>query len=286
VGIAAVRYLVAVSGGVDSVVLLDKLVRAGSRELIVAHFDHGIRSDSAADARFVQGLAVHYQLPFVTKREALGEKAGEEAARKRRYAFLRYQAEKHGATIVTAHHQDDVVESIAINLVRGTGWRGLAVLGAEDIIRPLLPFSKIQLREYALAKRLEWVEDSTNASAKYLRNRIRRQLQQYLPNVQKQAVIARWQRQLKLKKQIAGEIESFTSKSGQYSRYLLTMVDPLVAIELLRALVAAKTGVTPARPQTVRALLAVKTARPGSTFEIGGGTKLQFTSRTFIVADY
>jgi tRNA(Ile)-lysidine synthase len=90
------KYLVAVSGGIDSVVLLHKLVAAGEHELVVAHFDHGIREDSAEDARFVKGLAEHYGLPFVMKREELGKTAGEEQARTRRYAF--YAARQRSTT--------------------------------------------------------------------------------------------------------------------------------------------------------------------------------------------
>lgn len=67
------KLIVAVSGGVDSVVLLDMLVRAGQDGLVVAHFDHGIRDDSAADARFVEGLAVSYGLSFEMRREELGQ---------------------------------------------------------------------------------------------------------------------------------------------------------------------------------------------------------------------
>ena len=82
-------YIVAVSGGVDSVVLLDMLAKKGEHELVVAHFDHGIRPESDADARFVWALAQCYGLPCEVRREELGAGASEELARARRYAFLR-----------------------------------------------------------------------------------------------------------------------------------------------------------------------------------------------------
>jgi tRNA(Ile)-lysidine synthase len=94
----------------------------------------------------------------------------------RRYEFLRRVAERHDATIATAHHEDDVVETIAINLTRGTGWRGLAVLNSPDVVRPLLKVKKSQLYEYALKRGLEWVEDETNLTDAYLRNRLRSRL--------------------------------------------------------------------------------------------------------------
>src|SRR3989344_5293986 len=115
------NYIVAVSGGVDSVVLLDMLIKQKEHNLVVAHFDHGIRVDSDADARFVWELAKKYELSFEVRREELGDAASENTARSHRYAFLRDIAKKYSATIVTAHHADDVVETIAINLTRGTG---------------------------------------------------------------------------------------------------------------------------------------------------------------------
>ena len=133
------RYVVAVSGGVDSVVLLDMVAQeVAPQRLIVAHFDHGIRPESADDAAFVKSLAKQYGLTFETKREELGANASEELAREHRYAFLRDVAKRYSATIMTAHHADDIIETIAINMTRGTGWRGLAVLDSPGIERPLL----------------------------------------------------------------------------------------------------------------------------------------------------
>jgi tRNA(Ile)-lysidine synthase len=277
------KYLVAVSGGIDSVVLLDALVAQGKHDLVVAHFDHGIRKDSAADSRFVAGLAAGYGLPFVTRREDLGAQASEDLARARRYAFLRDQAKKHDAVIVTAHHQDDVVESVAINLTRGTGWKGLAVLDSADIHRPFTQHTKTQLREYAKAKRLEWVEDSTNATPAYLRNRLRRRINSRIQAAQQQAIAASRQRQVSLKRAINQAIAPYIQADGRYSRHLLIMIDPSVASELLRAMIAAKTDWSPTRPQTARALVAIKTARPGSIVQVGAGATLCFTTHTFIV---
>lgn len=275
------KYLVAVSGGIDSVVLLDMLVKGGKKDLIVAHFDHGIREDSAADARFVEGLAKRYGLEYVTKREELGAGAGEALARKRRYAFLRSMADNYRAAILTAHHQDDIIESIAINLIRGTGWGGLAVFAAEDIGRPLLRFSKEDIRTYALANRLEWVEDSTNAEDIYLRNRLRREIKSRLDELQKERLIELWKRQTKIKEKIKREVTGLYDEKA-WSRYFMTMIDQVSARELLREAVKKKTGTTLTRPQAERALLAVKTARAGSVFEAGSGIKLRFTATTFI----
>lgn len=277
------RCVVAVSGGIDSVVLLDTLVRAGGYELIVAHFDHGIRDDSAADARFVEELASKYGLPFVMRREELGRQASEELARDRRYAFLRHVAYERDGRIVTAHHADDMVETIAINVIRGTGWRGLSVLDAPDISRPLLRQTKQDIRDYALHHRLEWVEDSTNGSTYYLRNRLRQLVGEKLSSDGKQALGKLWQGQITLKVSIDEEVKRFIQSDNKYSRYLFIQLEPLVACELLRGAIIHATGVGLTRPQTERALLAIKTARPNTQYEVGGRTQLRFTTRAFIV---
>lgn len=273
----------AVSGGIDSVVLLDMLVARGMHKLTVAHFDHGIRPDSQEDARFVEALAKKYNLPFVSKREELGAGASEDLARTRRYAFLNEEAKKRDAIIVTAHHSDDVIETIAINLVRGTGWRGVAVLGNQSTIRPLLHITKADIRRYALDRRLEWAEDSTNMTGDYLRNRLRRKITTSLPAGSKKTLLDIWSGQLELKQQIDKEQKKLIPFGKTQERYFLIMIDSNVAEELLRSMVATKTGITCTRPQAARALLAVKTAKPGTIFEIGAGQKLHFNVDTFTI---
>ncbi len=168
--------VVAVSGGLDSVVLLDLLAKQMPPEqLVVAHFDHGIRPESGLDAIFVAGLAKKYGLRFVTERRELGPHASEAIARKARYDFLHRVRTDHDAhAVVTAHHQDDVLETAALNLLRGTGRRGLSSLKSTDTTwRPLTGYSKASLRDYALSNGLTWHEDATNHDTKYRRNYIR-----------------------------------------------------------------------------------------------------------------
>ncbi len=289
------KYLVAVSGGVDSVVLLDMLIKdwhlaEGTRRkpsfsgrdefwnsfpkrnggqrppVIVAHFDHGIRDDSASDAEFVAGLAKKYNVPFETKREVLGKDASEELARERRYTFLRDAAKKHKAVVVTAHHMNDIAETIAINVARGTGWRGVAVL-ASDAYRPLLSMTKKELLAYAKKNKLEWREDSTNASDAYLRNRLRRKLTDEDAVLQLAALRAR---QVELRDAIDKEVSDALAKGeSAHSRYFLTHIPATAATELLRGLAICEMGYSPTRPQLERALLAIKTARPGTKFPFG-----------------
>jgi tRNA(Ile)-lysidine synthase len=272
------KYIVAVSGGVDSVVLLDMLSKQSDLELIVAHFDHGVRDDSAADAEFVAELARKYNLPFETKREELGVDASEELARDRRYEFLKTVAGKHGAQIVTAHHGDDVIETIAINLMRGTGWRGLGIMDSESITRPLTHTFKTEIREYAKNNNLQWREDSTNASDKYLRNRIRAKSLN-LENVQKLQLLDLWVKQKRVKKLINGEVAKLMGDGPEYSRYFFINIDTASAMECLRRI----TNVRLTRPQMTLTLNAIKTILPNKTFQAGNGVKIEFTARNFTV---
>lgn len=269
------KYIVAVSGGVDSVVLLDMMTKVPQHELIVAHFDHGIRDDSAEDAEFVSGLASSRRLIYVSKREELGKAASEALARDRRYGFLRELAAQHNARIVTAHHLDDLVETVAINLHRGTGWRGLAALDS-DILRPLIDTPKKQLIEYAQANGLQWREDSTNATDAYLRNRMRRKAIDITHDTKRQ-LRALHSHQKHLKGEIENEVQQLVGSGPEYSRYLLTHIPQLTALECLRAITKGKLT----RPQLVRFLLAIKTATAGSVYEAGSGVKIRFGTRHF-----
>jgi tRNA(Ile)-lysidine synthetase-like protein len=269
------KYVVAVSGGVDSMVLLDKMVRAGAGELVVAHFDHGIRDDSFIDAAFVRQVAEGHGLVFETLREVLGPQASEALARERRYAFLRDVAKKHNAQIVTAHHIDDLVETVAINLTRGTGWRGLAALDS-DITRPLIDTEKATLIDYANKRKLAWREDSTNADSQYLRNRLR----QKTPGIsedEKRELRALHAHQKALKREIRREARNLIGQGPFYSRYFFTHLQTPVALECLRELTDGKLT----RPQLNRLLTAIKVAKPNTTFEAGLGIRLHFNTRQF-----
>jgi tRNA(Ile)-lysidine synthetase-like protein len=174
-------YIVAVSGGVDSVVLLHKLVsRLTMNDIyapiyVVAHFNHGIRNDTEIDKDLVQNLADKYELEFEYSEGKLGPGASEATAREARYKFLRSVKAKHNADkIITAHHQDDVLETMVLNLIRGTGPRGLSPMqNQNDVIRPLINRKKTELIEYAKENNLVWHEDSTNNDENYLRNYVR-----------------------------------------------------------------------------------------------------------------
>ena len=180
--------IVGVSGGVDSVVLLDLLQRAGFLQPIVAHFHHGLRGkDADRDAEFVRELAKDADTKFVlgrgkTRARAKRTKASlEEAARELRREFFVLVAQNHGAAVVfLAHHAGDSAETMLFHLARGGGRRGLGSLRAEAdlvegivIVRPLLAFTRTEIKAHAKARKLRWREDKSNASREFTRNRLR-----------------------------------------------------------------------------------------------------------------
>jgi tRNA(Ile)-lysidine synthase len=185
------RYVIAVSGGVDSVVLLHLLAGRPDLQLTVAHYDHGIRDDSVEDRLLVQRLAEAYGLPFIYQTGALGQNASEEVARRARYDFLHQVRQASGAdAVVTAHHQDDLLETIILNLLRGTGRRGLSSLKSTAIVkRPLLGLPKGELLRYAEREGLRWREDSTNADDRYLRNYTRHNILPRFAEVDREALL-------------------------------------------------------------------------------------------------
>lgn len=168
-------YVVAVSGGVDSMVLLDLLRQMSGVKVVVAHYDHGMRPDSDLDRQLVQEMAARWRLPFVYEAGRLGHGTSEAKARQARYNFLHRVRRASGAkAVATAHHLDDVLETVILNLLRGTGRRGLTSLRSRQYVkRPLLDVPKAQLLTYAHDHHLKWREDSTNQDVRYLRNYVR-----------------------------------------------------------------------------------------------------------------
>ncbi len=277
-------YVVAVSGGVDSVALLDMLVKRGEAALIVAHFDHGIRSDSASDRKFVQDLAAKYGLQFVYDEGNLGAGASEATARDARYAFLRRIKQATGADwIITAHHEDDVLETAIINMIRGTGRKGLGSLRSTDeIYRPLLNTPKSELLSYARENGLEWREDSTNADAKYLRNYVRHNIlprfdpesRQRLRGLIDSTIITNSE----IDRFLAWELQGNLSDEG-LDRYWLTMLPHDVAREVVASWMRSN-GISDFDKKTIeRIVIAGKTYAPGKQIDVDGSHIIKVSSK-------
>ncbi|MFH0993544.1 MAG: tRNA lysidine(34) synthetase TilS [bacterium] len=176
--------IIAVSGGIDSMVLLDLLVKARNRldlTLIVAHVDHQMRSASADDANFVATQCLAYDVPCESMRlEPWDHGNFHEYARKARYDFFLSVAQRHGANkIALAHQADDQAETLLMRIVRGSGLAGYAgmperaTLATVEIIRPLLRISRMQIRNYQKQHDIPYREDESNAENHYTRNRFR-----------------------------------------------------------------------------------------------------------------
>jgi tRNA(Ile)-lysidine synthetase-like protein len=176
--------LVAVSGGVDSVALLEALVRTGRRPAVL-HVDHGWRAESKAEGKAVAALARKHGLKFFATRLRSSQKT-ESAARAARYAFFAKTATKLGRRdLVLAHHADDQVETFLLQLLRGAGAGGrgmdeVSTRGGLLLHRPWLALWKKEIVAYARARKLSWSDDRTNADTRHRRNRVRHRLLPYL----------------------------------------------------------------------------------------------------------
>ena len=269
------RYVLAVSGGVDSVVLLDILSRQGGLELVVAHFDHGIRADSADDRRFVEKLASTYDLPYEYTEGRLGPKASEAAARKARYDFLgRLQKEQKALAIITAHHQDDVLETAIINILRGTGRKGLTALRSrEDVIRPLLKVPKSELITYAKDRDLRWHEDPTNADLSYLRNYVRHKLLTRFSSADRQQLVDILTKLTITNKELDSAIQDLLVRqpAGQLDRQWFNQLPHAAAREVMAGWLRAGGAPGFDRKTLERLVVSAKAAPAGQTFPVQAG---------------
>lgn len=182
--------LIGVSGGRDSAVLLHALVKAGFKQLIVCHLDHSLREESRDDAQFVVEQARSYGLEHEDEYEDVARLSKERklsieaAAREARYAFFSQVAwDRWCPRVILAHHADDQVETLLLNLLRGSGATGLGAMrpvsireqhGARlEIHRPLLSVWREEITSYAEKHQVEFREDASNLDRKFVRNRLR-----------------------------------------------------------------------------------------------------------------
>ncbi len=285
-------YVVAVSGGVDSMVLLDVVRQLPDVRLIVAHVNHGIREDATEDAKLVRAIAMSHNLPYEEVRLQLRSNPSEEEARTARYDFLRHVGKKYNAAaILTAHHKDDVIETAMINLLRGTGWRGLSSLRSTDgIIRPFLKLPKAELEAYGRQHALQWRYDSTNDELKYMRNDIRRRLVPHLPPQKLEEFYQYIVRQNDVTVTIDREVAQWLganalrdSSTAALPRYEFIMMPQHVAHELLQSVLRQLGGKSITRPLADRALLFIKVAKSSKTFPLGTHWQLRALPRQVIV---
>jgi tRNA(Ile)-lysidine synthase len=180
------RVLLAVSGGIDSVVMLDLFLKSGYENLGLVHCNFMLRgSESDADEEFVINLASRHNIPLFTKHFNTKAVAKEQkisiqmAARELRYNWFSWLLDEHKYDhLALAHQADDITETFFINLIRGTGIKGLAGIQNKSgkKIRPLLFATRRQIEAYAIANNIIFREDSSNQETKYIRNKLRHEI--------------------------------------------------------------------------------------------------------------
>ena len=263
------KLILAVSGGMDSMALLTMYAHA---DIIVAHIDHGTRKSSAEDADFVRQKCQELGVKFYETKLELGEGVSEELARKKRYEFLKTIQEKEGGTLCTAHHLDDVLESIVINLIRGTGWRGLTPFYGDELVRPFI-ISKMWKRDvlkFAGEQNIRFRQDPTNYEADYLRNRVREKMTG-LDEIARANIIELFERQNELR----GKIEKLVTELAKqtvvgknfHKKELFLTADEKVVLEVLRE-ICLMHGYSLTRKQLVDFLAAIKTYAPHKKFNL------------------
>ena len=279
--------LVAVSGGPDSVALLDLLHNARVElelSLVVAHVDHGISPDSGTVARSVGALAREYGLPFETTELRLGPDATETEARRARYAWLRDLQKQRGAKyLVTAHHEDDQVETIVLRALHGSAPAGLAGISAKSrggLVRPLLPFSRRELAEYVATRGLPVHDDPANRDPRHLRSWVRATLlpllQDRLGSRLRRDLLAKgrhaardaraWDQMLDLLPDLALDVQP---DSFAVARGVLCGYDNALSVALLRA-AARRVGLV-LGPTRAGRLIELAQRPSGRQLALGGG---------------
>lgn len=315
------QCVVAVSGGIDSMVLLDLLARVRADKLgapaslnmraqyqapdaslltthdldflrslpldnlTVAHFNHGMRPSADADATFVRRAAERYGLPCVCQKVSLNPDDSEATARAARYDFLESVA--HDGIIFTAHHLDDLVESVAINLLRGTGWRGLTPFWRQNSVQPFLQleraWSRREIDLYAAARQIPWRQDPSNTESKYLRNRLRLHFQAIeaeqgksplKPPLYKTLMLDLYRQQCNNRREIEHALRTLvsgltthTQNGNYYPREFVQRLDAPLAQEVLRQILH-DCKISATRPQIADFFLALKTYSPGKKFNL------------------
>lgn len=282
--------VLAVSGGRDSMALLHAAAR-GARDAVrvVATFDHGTGPAAEHAARLVAAEAAALGLPVVVGRDARGPGTSEAEWRERRLAFLRDVAGRTGGVIATAHTRDDQLETVLMRVLRQAGPRGLAGLYAPgESVRPLLDHSRNEVARYAGAVGARWVDDPTNESMRFFRNRVRRDLLPALarahPGFEADLLsVARgaadWRRQvdaiavaLSVVEGSAGRVSVAAADVAGYSRAELSVLWPAIA---------ARVGLAMDRRGTVRAAEFTTRHRVGARIQLSGGWQISRTRDRF-----
>ena len=273
------RVVLAVSGGLDSMALLDSAAAVCERaRLLVATYDHGTGPSATAASALVRRTAAARGIEYVAGRTSGPLRRSEAAWREARWAFLRDVARANGARIATAHTADDQIETVLMRVMRDAGPRGMAALLApSDVLRPLLGVRRASLLEFATTRGVEWAEDPTNASRRFLRNRIRHDilpaLRRVNPLIDEELLqlgrrAAKWRRET----DAAARAVSSVDRVARTADLNVAAIRGLDAEQLavLWPAVAARIGVTLDRRGIVRAGSFSSGSRVGGRIQVSG----------------
>ena len=282
--------VLAVSGGVDSMVLLDAAAReAPDRVAAVATFDHRSGSHGAAAVDLVRREAADRGLRVIAG-SAPGPLAGEAAWRAARWAFLRLAAREAGGAIATAHTRDDQLETVCLRVLRGSAARGLAGLYAPSPIRrPMIDLSRADVERYAIALNVAYVEDPTNASSRHLRNRLRHDLLPAIARVDPQfaagmLALSREAADLRVAadRVVDGMVAPIAPGVIEASLGMLRALDT-ESVRFLAPAMAARAGVVLDRRGTTRLSAFILNGRRGGRVQLSGGGEAELTRGSILV---
>lgn len=307
------RWLLAVSGGRDSMALLDACAAAHDDVAAVATFDHGTGAAATRAVEFVEMEAMRRGVPVVTGR---GTGAGDETAwRAERWDFLASWAAELGARVVTAHTRDDQAETVFMRILRDAGARGLAGMYARSpVARPFLGLSRQAVAGYAAARKVGWVEDPSNERLTHLRNRVRLEM---LPACERARhgftdwLVDLSRRAAAVRDGIAGVVDELLGPAGAQGAQVddgtpavsapstrhaqrtgrATVVVPAVTLDGLSDMalgmlwpeIAARGGATLDRRGLERLVAEAPRLRPGGEIPLSNGVTVSRTVSTFVV---
>jgi tRNA(Ile)-lysidine synthase len=291
-GLPPARYLIAVSGGRDSMVLLDAFARFRLDAVAVATFDHGTGRAAEQAARHVELEGARRSIPVVSGRRAHDSTSGEAAWRAARWDFLNGWAKELSAAVVTAHTRDDQLETVVMRVLRdprNTSARGLAAMYARSpVSRPLLGIRREEIVAYAAACEVRYVDDPSNLDRAHLRNRVRLEL---LPALEL-AHPGFGDDMLRLARR-AGEWRESVERvvDGLGLKLLPPLVVPAAALAnappeslaILWPAIAARAGATLDWRGTERLVEFTRTAQPGRKIPLSGGAEVARTASTFVM---
>lgn len=285
------RWLLAVSGGRDSMVLLDAMAARRLEQIAgVATFDHGSGAQATAACDLVAQETSDRGLTLVRGRAPRGLARTEAAWRRARWAFLFKAAASLGAQVVTAHTRDDQIETVVLRLVRGSGPRGLAGMLAGDPVRPLLTVPRTAVAAYAASHQVPFLDDPSNATPDFQRNRVRQEILPALERVDPGFVEWCWTLGLRAASWRAA-VEALVDALGVR---LIAPTTVTVPVEMVAALdaaawevcwpaIAARAGVVMDRRGVDRAARWAPMAQAGQTIPLSGGARLSRTRTTYVV---